>query len=311
MLKPFLPVYGTSTSYSVRDGLLPVHPLVLYLPATLRASTLTMMTKYTELVKRPSTDVSLSLRTPAGRVLHLGPTAPSSDRTSHLRRPSAVTRSPTPLVEETTMKPARKAISTPRGEGTWGTTGGREQVWGPGLGSLLTMLPWFPRYPNLACTNEETPRGESPDGRTPRVPTATRPRHPGHRITVVGMCCVEGSLMKSEWGKQVRALVTYLVPSRPDDSPPSVVRRHHKHENADEHSASSMCPYILPALCPPNMFRSTWTCRTRHSSIDMFLSTRSCCSEGWGMRGALVHLHPTPAASLEQRPRHYEMNTKH
>ena len=35
------------------------------------------------------------------------------------------------------------------GEGTWGTTGGREQVWGPGLGSLLTMLPWFPRHPNL------------------------------------------------------------------------------------------------------------------------------------------------------------------
>ena len=115
--------------------------------------------------------------------------------------------------------------------------------------------------------------------------------------------------MKSEWGKQVRALVTYLVPSRPDDSPPSVVRRHHKHENADEHSASSMCPYILPALCPPNMFRNTWTCRTRHSSIDMFLSTRSCCSEGWGMRGALVHLHPTPASSLKQRPRHSERCT--
>ena len=54
--------------------------------------------------------------------------------------------------------------------------------------------------------------------------------------------------MKSEWGKQVRALVTYLVPSRPGDSPPSVVRRHPKHENADEHSASSMFPYILPAV---------------------------------------------------------------
>ena len=58
------------------------------------------------------------------------------------------------------------------GEGTWGTTGGREQVWGPGLGSLLTMLPWFPRYPNLACTNEVTPRGESPE--------ATRPDTKGH-----------------------------------------------------------------------------------------------------------------------------------
>ena len=46
MLKPFLTEHGTSTSQSVRDGLLLVHPLVLQLPATLRASTLTMM-KYT------------------------------------------------------------------------------------------------------------------------------------------------------------------------------------------------------------------------------------------------------------------------
>ena len=43
MLKPFLIVCGTSTSYSARDGLLPVHSLVLGLPATLRASTLLMM----------------------------------------------------------------------------------------------------------------------------------------------------------------------------------------------------------------------------------------------------------------------------
>ena len=258
------------------------------------------------------------------------------------------------------MKPARKAISTPRGEGTRGTTGDREQVWGQRLGRVLTTLPWFPLIPNLACTNEETPRGESPDGTTPRVPTATRPRvptatrprHHRHRITVVGMCCVEGSLMKSEWGKQVRALVTYLVPSRPDDSPPSVVRRHHKHENADEHSANSMSPYILslmrsewgmrgapvhlhpssqdgsppsavrrhhkhentdehsassmsphipPALCLTNMFRNTRTYRVRHSDIDMFLNTRRCCSEG-GMRGALVHLQPTrPRVSNRDR----------
>ena len=62
----------------------------------------------------------------------------------------------------------QKGILNPGGgEGTWGTTGGREQVWGPGLGSLLTMLPWFPRYPNLACTNEETPYGESPEAARP------------------------------------------------------------------------------------------------------------------------------------------------
>ena len=58
MLKPFLHEYGTSQS--VRDGLLPVHPLVFKLPATLWASTLLMlMRKYSELAMRPSTDVSI------------------------------------------------------------------------------------------------------------------------------------------------------------------------------------------------------------------------------------------------------------
>ena len=181
------------------------------------------------------------------------------------------------------MKPARKAISTPRGEGTRGTTGDREQVWGRGPGRLQTILPWYPLAPNLACTNEAAPRGESRDGHTAEIPhghaaeilhghTAETPEilhgHPAetsdshpvmadedvHRITVGGMCCVEGrttpipgevvvcqprgsnknrgtskgSLLESEWGKQVRALVTYLFPSRLD-----VAQRPHKHENAD------------------------------------------------------------------------------
>ena len=150
MLKPFLTEYGTSTSQSVRDGLLLVHPLVLQLPATLRASTLLMMRKYIELVTRPSTDVLLSLTTPAAS-LASRPSRASSDRTSHLRRPAAVARSPTPPVEETTMKPARKAISTLRGEGTWGTTGGREQVGGQGPGGLQTIPPWVTGAPDLAC----------------------------------------------------------------------------------------------------------------------------------------------------------------
>ena len=148
MLKPFLPVYGTSTSYSVRDGLLPVHPLVLGLPATLRASTLTMTMRFTELAMRPSIDVSLLLTTPAASLTSRHSWA-SSDRTSHLRRTAAVTRSPTPLVEETTMKPARKAISTLRGEGTWGTIRGREQVGGQGPGRLQIILPRRARSPNL------------------------------------------------------------------------------------------------------------------------------------------------------------------
>ena len=67
------------------------------------------------------------------------------------------------------MKPARKAISTLWGEGTWATTRGREQVGGQGPGRLQTILPWFPGAPDLACTNEATPRGESH--------TAIRPRY--------------------------------------------------------------------------------------------------------------------------------------
>ena len=58
MLKPFLQ-YGTSppvqygTSQSVQDGLLPVHPLVLEVPAILRAATSMMMSSRTMSVMRP------------------------------------------------------------------------------------------------------------------------------------------------------------------------------------------------------------------------------------------------------------------
>ena len=43
-------------------------------------------------------------------------------------------------------------------------------------GRLQTVLPWRLRSPNLACTNEETPRGESPE--------ATRPDSRGHTARV-------------------------------------------------------------------------------------------------------------------------------
>ena len=106
-------------------------------------------------------------------------------------------------------------------------------------------------------------------------------------------CCSEG------WG--MRGALVHLHPSRPDDSPPSVVRRHHKHENADEHSASSMSPHILPAVCMMNMSSNTRTGKGQHSDVKMFLNARRCCSEG-GMRGALVHLHPTrPRVSNRDR----------
>ena len=54
------------------------------------------------------------------------------------------------------------------------------------------------------------------------------------------------------------------------------------------------------------MFRTVWM---RHCVINMFLDIRNYSSEGGGIRGALAHLYSTPAASLEQRPRHCEMKT--
>ena len=77
------------------------------------------------------------------------------------------------------MKPARKAISTPRGEGTWGTTGGREQVGGQGPGGLQTIPPWVTGAPDLACKMRprHAARVQRPYGQTP---TATRPRLRGH-----------------------------------------------------------------------------------------------------------------------------------
>ena len=36
-----------------------------------------------------------------------------------------------------------------------------------GLGRLLTILPWYPLASNLACINEATPRGESPEATRP------------------------------------------------------------------------------------------------------------------------------------------------
>ena len=53
---------------------------------------------------------------------------------------------------------------------------------------------------------------------------------------------------------------------------------------------------ILSSLCPRTFGRA---------NCDI----RRCCSEGWGMRRALVHLRPTPAVGLEQRPRHSERCT--
>ena len=113
MLKPFLHEHGTSEP--VRDGLLPVHHLVLHhLPATLRASTLTMM-RYTELVMRPSTEV-ITLKPLRGKSSLHAPRGLACDRTF-----AFATAMPPWLVarhhqwKKHTRKPARKAISTPAG----------------------------------------------------------------------------------------------------------------------------------------------------------------------------------------------------
>ena len=34
---------------------------------------------------------------------------------------------------------------------------------------MQTILPWYPFAPNLACTNEAAPRGESPDGHVAEI----------------------------------------------------------------------------------------------------------------------------------------------
>ena len=45
------------------------------------------------------------------------------------------------------------------------------------MGSETGLLPWFPRYPNLACTNEATPYGESPEAKRPDTVGLRRHTH--------------------------------------------------------------------------------------------------------------------------------------
>ena len=47
---------------------------------------------------------------------------------------------------------------------------------GQGPGRLQTILPWLLRSPNLACTNEATPRGESPEAIRPDTEGEETPR---------------------------------------------------------------------------------------------------------------------------------------
>ena len=179
MLKPFFHECGTS-SKPARDGLLPVHPPS---PRTARDTPGIHHVEYSELAMRPSPDVIIILTTPAASLTSCpsGP-ARTARRTRAALPPWLVARRR--QWKESTMKPARKAISTLRGEGTWGTTGGREQVWGQGLGRLQTILPRLLRSPNLACkmrprhaARVQRPRGQTPEAIRPEPQTSmTRSR---------------------------------------------------------------------------------------------------------------------------------------
>ena len=101
-----------------------------------------------------------------------GPAVPASDRTLALATalpPWLVGRNEPTREEspEESFCPTDHRL-TPLGHP--GGTGNRLRE--QGLGRLLTILPWYPLASNLACINEATPRGESPE--------ATRPDSRGH-----------------------------------------------------------------------------------------------------------------------------------
>ena len=72
--------------------------------------------------------------------------------------------------------PPGRRQSQPRGVRAHGAPLEVRNRCGAGTGWIADHSTPDLRSSNLACTNEATPRGESPDGRTPRFPTATRPR---------------------------------------------------------------------------------------------------------------------------------------
>ena len=205
-----------------------------------------------------SLHASLVLKAPAGPVLTSLASGPRHVTAHRICAASRRVRSPALPVEEKHRESPPERQSQPHGVRAHGALPEAGNRCGAGTRWIADHSTADRRSSNLACTNEATPRGESPDGTTPRIPTATRPRHPRvptatrprqliHRITVDGMCCEEGSLMKSEWG--TRGALVHLHPSRPDDSPPSVVRRHPKPGNTDKHIATNMFPHILSSVC--------------------------------------------------------------
>ena len=88
------------------------------------------------------------------------------------------------------------------------------------------------------------------------------------------------------------------------------VPRHLRGENGDDRT---FCPQnvsnILSSKCFETVGRDILSSLRPRTFGRANCDIRRCCSEGWGMRRALVHLRPTPAVGLEQRPRHSERCT--
>ena len=86
-------------------------------------------------------------------------------------------RSPALPVEETHRESPPGRQSQPRGVRAHGALPEVGNRCGAGTVGDCRPFPLGPPEPQLSVRNEATPCGESPDGTTPRIRTATRPRH--------------------------------------------------------------------------------------------------------------------------------------
>ena len=167
-------LYGYASSKPVPDGLLPVHPLVLNVPATLRAPPLTFMSLRPEETSVDRCPLAASPRSSTGGWPGNSCSAPRGDQQfpSQLPRlheppdrcrvrPAAVARN-LRLNSDSANDPCCSAQS-------W--TLGHLRNGGVGTGPHGPGIP----DPCRGCTNEAAPYGESPEATRPDTEEATRP----------------------------------------------------------------------------------------------------------------------------------------